>query len=311
MLIDVALRGFSSTSTSSPLPNPMFVIRGKRSEMLLLSRSSLSRLVKPDSADTFEMLLLERYRYLRLVNADNGVMSEILLLEIESCHILVKFARGDISEIELADNHSVPRLVNAGSEDKSVIELLQRFRYVRLIKFDNGAMFEMLLRERSRRFSRVANSSPVKSLMFEFGTSRRVKVDISALVIAAPLALPRLSEMTVRRFASGMFTGVGSLLTGVGSKEMSTPLLCRAGMCVLIDVALSGLFRTSTRSPAPKPIFATKGEKSVIEFLERSKYVRLVKPDSGVMSEMLLLERRSHIRLVNRDSGAMSDMLLL
>ena len=30
-------------------------------------------------------------------------------------------------------------------------------------------------------------------------------------------------------------------------------------MCVLIDVALNGLFLTSTSSPLPNPVLATKG----------------------------------------------------
>ena len=82
VLIDVALSRLFLTSTRSPSPNPVFATSGERSEMLLLSRYSLSRLVNPDSADTFEMLFLERYRYLRLVKLDSGAMSEMLLLEI-------------------------------------------------------------------------------------------------------------------------------------------------------------------------------------------------------------------------------------
>lgn len=82
-------------------------------------------------------------------------------------------------------------------------------------------------------------------------------------------------------------------------------------MCVLIDVAFSGLFRTSTRSPSPNPVFAIRGERSVIEFLARYSVLRLVKPDNDVMFEMLLLERDSHVRLVKFESTDTSEIPVL
>ena len=60
-------------------------------------------------------------------------------------------------------------------------------------------------------------------------------------------------------------------------------------MWVLIDVTLSGLFLTSTASPSPNPIFATKGERSETLFLERYRSVRLVKLDSIDMDDVPIL----------------------
>ena len=81
-------------------------------------------------------------------------------------------------------------------------------------------------------------------------------------------------------------------------------------MCVLIDVALSGLFRTSTRSPSPNPVFATRGAMFEMLLLSRYSLSRLVNPDSADTSEMLFLERYSDVRLVNPDSDVMFEILL-
>ena len=50
----------------------------------------------------------------------------------------------------------------------------------------------------------MANSSPVRSLMFAFDASKTVKATISAAVIGAPLALPKAASIAARRLASGM-----------------------------------------------------------------------------------------------------------
>ena len=140
--------------------------------MMLLERNSDLRLVKPDRGVRFEMLLRVRNSVLRRIKPDRGIISEMLLLE--------------------------------------------RFRYVRLVKPDRGEISEMLLLllRRSSTLSvpkfklvrRVANSSPVKSLIFAFRASMRVKLTISLRVIGAPLALPRRSSIAARRFSSGMAT---------------------------------------------------------------------------------------------------------
>ena len=64
----------------------------------------------------------------------------------------------------------------------------------------------MLLLLRFNVSRSVANSSPVKSVMPLFGASSRVKRDISAWVIAAFLALPKMSSITARKLLSGIFT---------------------------------------------------------------------------------------------------------
>lgn len=59
----------------------------------------------------------------------------------------------------------------------------------------------------------VANVSPVKSLISKFSATSLVNVAISARVISAPRAFPRLFSIVRRRFASGMDTG-GDTWTG-------------------------------------------------------------------------------------------------
>ena len=102
-----------------------------------------------------------------------------------------------------------------------MVLLLPSLSSVRLVKPDRGERSDIWLLftliytspspdthsvPRSNIVRRVANSSPVKSLMFAFGASRRVKLAISSRVIGAPFALPRRAKMAARRFASGMST---------------------------------------------------------------------------------------------------------
>ena len=211
----VTFKGLFVAVILSPSPNPVFAIRGVMSEMLLRPRNSHSRLVRLDSTDTSEMLLEERPRLLRLVKLDNGVTSEMLLEERPRYVRLVKLDNGVMSEMLLSERYRCARLVKSDNGVMSEMLLPERFSQVKLVKLDNGVTSEMRLRERSSSVKRVANSSPVKSLIFAFGAPRRVKVNISALVIGASLALPRLSAMTARKLASGMLTGVGSSIKEV------------------------------------------------------------------------------------------------
>ena len=57
VLSDVTLSGLFLTSNIT-LPNSVFVTRGAMSEMALVLRLSVSKLVNPTSADTSETLLL-------------------------------------------------------------------------------------------------------------------------------------------------------------------------------------------------------------------------------------------------------------
>ena len=242
VLIDVALKGLLLTSISSPLPNPVFATSGARSEILLLSRNSASRLVKLDSGATSDMLLLLRISNTRLVKLDSGVTSDMLLLSRNSTSRLVKLDSGVTSDMLLSERDSTSRLVKLDSGVTSDMLFLESLSTSRLVKLDSGATSDMLLLRslstsrlvkldsgerldisllfthsppttsgpRSNSVRLIASSSPVRSRIFLFGASRRVKVAISACVIGAPLALPRLSAMTARRFASGMATCVAS-----------------------------------------------------------------------------------------------------
>ena len=74
-------------------------------------------------------------------------------------------------------------------------------------------------------------------------------------------------------------------------------------MWVLMDTGLRGFSDTSTRSPSPNPVFATRGEMSEMELLSRSsRYFRLVNPFRGEMSDMelLLRSRTSHVNPFRR-----------
>ena len=81
-------------------------------------------------------------------------------------------------------------------------------------------------------------------------------------------------------------------------------------MCMLIDVALKGLFLTSTQSPSPNPVFATSGARSEMLLSLSSKPFRLIKLDIGVTFDILLSERDSNFRLIKLDIGVTFDMLL-
>ena len=155
--------------------------------------------------------------------------------------------------------------------------LSKRSSDVRLVKLDKveRSEIELLLTlplpdthssPKSSLCRLIAYSSPVKSRISLFCALRRGKVDISPLVIVAPIAFLSAVSIAARRLASGMLTGVGSTSTGggVGSNLTVTPRSCSAGMCVLSDVLLSGLFCKSkyTRPPLPNPVFATSGEMS-------------------------------------------------
>ena len=82
-------------------------------------------------------------------------------------------------------------------------------------------------------------------------------------------------------------------------------------MCVLMDVEESGLFLTSTKSLSPKPVFTTKGERSVMRLLSKIQGSSLVKLDRADTLEMLFLERFSHVRLVANSSPVKSRILHL
>ena len=193
--------------------------------MLFQLRSSDSRLVNSDSGDiSSEMLLPERSSDSRLVNSDSGdISSEMLLPERSSLSRLVNLDRPEISEMLFLLRSSLSRLVNPDIADTSEILFLLRSSLSRLVKPDNGerSEIELLLVKlltvsgpKFRFVRREANSSPVKSLMFAFGASRRIKVDISPLVIGAPRVLPRLSSITARRFVSGITTCIASPVSG-------------------------------------------------------------------------------------------------
>ena len=89
-----------------------------------------------------------------------------------------------------------------------------------------------------------------------------------------------------------------------------TPLARRAGMCVLIDVVLSGLLLKSTLSSLPNPVFATNGAMSEMLLEARYSHFRLVKPLSGDTSDIELTVRLRLSRLVKFASAEMSDIAL-
>ena len=102
VLSDVVLNGLLLTSTVSRLPpNPVFLINGEISEMLLLSRSSFSSLVKPDSDEIFEIVLSLRYSRSSLVKPDSNEISEMLLDSMNSHNSLVKPDSDEIFEMLL------------------------------------------------------------------------------------------------------------------------------------------------------------------------------------------------------------------
>lgn len=135
--------------------------------------------------------------------------------------------------------------------------------------------------------------------------SKFFQVPFSQIIAYLPFFIPNGSIIR-RDILSSLFfiAGFDAL------KSTSTPLLSRAGMCMLIDVALKGLFLTSTQSPSPNPAFATSGARSEMLLSLSSKPFRLIKLDIGVISAMLLSESSSHLRLVKLDSGVTFDMLL-
>ena len=111
---------------------------------------------------------------------------------------LVKLDSADTSEMLLPLRYSHVRLVRPDKDERSDISLL----FIQPSPNTHSS-------PRSKSSRPVANSSPVKSLMFEFGAERlAVKLAISSRVIGAPLALPSAVSIAARRFASGMVTVV-------------------------------------------------------------------------------------------------------
>ena len=101
-------------------------------------------------------------------------------------------------------------LVNSASAEMFVIWLPERFRTSSLVKPASAAMSVIWLSLRLSHVRLMANSNPVKSLMPASSASKVVKVDISPLVIVAPLALPSAAAIAARSLASGMVTGLDS-----------------------------------------------------------------------------------------------------
>ena len=163
-----------------------------------------------------EMPLLARFRTVKLFKLDSGVMSEMLLPPSHSELRLVRYDSTDTSEIEFSKRFRTVKLFKSDSGERSEMLLYPRFSHFRLVKPDSGERSEMLLllrrkpstviKPRFKLFRLIANSRPVKSVIFAFRATRRVRVDISPLVIVSSLALPRLSAMTARKLASGMET---------------------------------------------------------------------------------------------------------
>ena len=87
-----------------------------------------------------------------------------------------------------------------------------------------GRHIELLLHLISSSF--VANLSPVKFLIFASCTSRCVSVAISSLVIRVPGALPSVSAIAERRFASGMLTVCAEVERGVKKKSKGAKHEC-------------------------------------------------------------------------------------
>lgn len=135
-----------------------------------------------------------------------------------------------------------------------------------------------------------------------------VKVPISATVMVAPRALLSAFSRAFRRSESGMFTVCGGAT--IGSNSTVTPLLCRAGIWVLMDKALSGFPFRLTVSPFPNPVFVTREVMSDIELPSSLSCVRLVSLARGEMLDIELPLSHSAVRLVNPASGDMSDMAL-
>ena len=95
------------------------------------------------------------------------------------------------------------------------------------------------------------------------------------------------------------------------SNSTLTPLLRKAGMCVRIELELSGFFLTLTRLILTNLVSATKGDRSDTLLLLTSSHVRLVKPDRAEISDTEFFLRYSDASLVKLESIAISDTLLL
>ena len=158
----------------------------------------------------------------------------------------------------------------------------------------------------------VACSSPVKLVMVLRVTSSSVKRAMSSILMAASRALPRAFLIACRMFGSGMFTdcGGGGTTTWTWSNLTVTPLLRRVGRWVVKDTVLRGFPVTSTVSPFPNPVFATRGQRSDIALFSRYSSVSRVNLARGEMSDMKLLSSLSAVRLVNLARGEMLDMEL-
>ena len=167
----------------------------------------------------------------------------MLLLQSHSDVRLINPATGDMSVIELFPKSNLVSLVNPATAEMSVIELSSSHRNSSWDNPDKAEMSDILLPFSVRWVKLVANSSPVKSLMFAFLASRRVKVAISDGVIGSPFALPRSLSTAARRLESGMFTAVSAaalkvIVPSIPAADTETVFVPRFGPSVSVLSAL-------------------------------------------------------------------------
>ena len=145
---------------NSPAPSPLFAASGARSDIRLLRRINVFRLVKPESAETSVILLRPRLSRVRLVKPESGEMSSIRLFQSHSSVRSVNFDSAEMSSILLFESHSRVRLVNFASAET--------FGYVVVVKAKVRQIDGILQSGQVGDF-RIAGCETVQRRHFSFG----------------------------------------------------------------------------------------------------------------------------------------------
>ena len=127
----VSAERFPRTSTSSPLPIPVFATRDERFDIELNGSSRWVRLVRFSKAEMSDIEFSARFREVRFVRPVTAEMSEIELIQRDSSVRLVNSAKGERSVMLFPPSFNFVRLVAPSSPVKSLMLAFPASRWVK------------------------------------------------------------------------------------------------------------------------------------------------------------------------------------
>ena len=162
----------------------------------------------------------------------------------------------------------------------------------------------------------VASSSPVKSLIFLRVAVRRVRSVMSFLSAIGPFKIGYPLVIRSAVLTAAAKSGLLNVTISAGFRR-SMPsgkvitILGFACWSVYSTEAFSIVrFSFPRRFSVLSVLNPCSGKTSVIRLLDKSKFVRLIRPDSAVRLEIWFIERSRSVRLVNFASELTLEILL-